>query len=285
MAIFAIILFFCMKTLSLIAITALATPIIPLNAQDRNLPNVIFIMADDLGIGDLGCYGQQKIKTPAIDQLAENGMRFTRHYAGSTVCAPSRCCLLTGKHSGDAYIRGNRDAKSDDGETYDYPLSKAEITVADIFKQKNYSTACIGKWGLGGPGSEGQPDKHGFDYFFGYLGQLHAHHYYPPFLWENNTKIVLDKKAYSHDLIMQKALDFIDENSSHPFFIYLTPTIPHAELIVPEGELGEYENKFCEKPYVGGHYCSQSKPLATYAAMVSRLDRDVQKIMNLLAEK
>ncbi len=285
MAIFAIILFFCMKTLSLIAITALATPIIPLNAQDRNLPNVIFIMADDLGIGDLGCYGQQKIKTPAIDQLAENGMRFTRHYAGSTVCAPSRCCLLTGKHSGDAYIRGNRDAKSDDGETYDYPLSKTEITIADIFKQKNYSTACIGKWGLGGPGSEGQPDKHGFDYFFGYLGQLHAHHYYPPFLWENNTKIVLDKKAYSHDLIMQKALDFIDENSSHPFFIYLTPTIPHAELIVPEGELGEYENKFCEKPYVGGHYCSQSKPLATYAAMVSRLDRDVQKIMNLLAEK
>lgn len=274
-----------MKNRKLIAIAAFTAPLALLNAQQQNLPNVIFIMADDLGIGDLGCYGQKKIKTPGIDRLAENGMRFTRHYTGSTVSAPSRCSLLTGKHTGNAYIRGNRDAKGNDGETYDYPLAQGETTVADVFKQKDYATACIGKWGLGGPGSEGQPDKHGFDYFFGYLGQLHAHCYYPPFLWENDKKIMLDKKVYSHDLVMQKALDFIDKNSNNPFFIYLTPTIPHAELIVPEGELGEYENKFCEKPYVGNHYCSQPKPLATYAAMVSRLDRDVQRIMDLLVEK
>lgn len=273
------------RKLSIAGLSLLTIPFVPINAQKQDLPNVIYIMADDLGIGDLGCYGQKKIKTPAIDKLAENGMRFTQHYTGSTVSAPSRCSLLTGKHTGNAYIRGNKDTKELDGETYDYPLAKDEVTVADIFKQKNYQTACIGKWGLGGPDSEGQPNKHGFDYFFGYLGQLHAHSYYPPFLFENNQKIMMDSLQYSHDLIMNTALDFIDKNANNPFFIYLTPTIPHAELIVPEGELGEYENKFCETPYIGTHYYSQPKPRATYAAMVTRLDKDIQRIMNLLEEK
>jgi len=275
-----------MKPISrIIAAAVITSPVLSLNIQSQNLPNVIYIMADDLGIGDLGCYGQTKIKTPAIDRLAENGMRFTQHYAGSTVSAPSRCSLMTGKHTGNAYIRGNKDAKSADGDTYDYPLAKDETTVADIFKKRDYATACIGKWGMGGPESEGHPNKHGFDYFFGYLGQLHAHSYYPPFLWENDIKIILNKEVYSHDLVMEKALDFVDKNSENPFFIYLTPTIPHAELIVPEGELGIYEDKFCETPYVGNHYCSQPKPRATYAAMVSRLDKDVQRIMDLLEKK
>lgn len=272
------------KGLKLLAVTVIASPLVNANAQ-TDKPNVIYIMADDLGIGDLGCYGQKKIKTPAIDKLAENGVRFTQHYSGSTVSAPSRCSLLTGKHTGHSYIRGNKGTIGPDNEAYDYPLASGELTVADIFKQKDYATACIGKWGLGGPESEGHPSNHGFDYFYGYLGQLNAHSYYPRFLWEDSKKINLGKKSYSHDLIMDKALEYIEKNSDKPFFIYLTPTIPHAELIVPEGELGIYDDKFCETPYVGNHYISQPKPRATFAAMVSRLDRDVQRIMDLLEEK
>lgn len=254
-------------------------------AQKSDLPNVIYIMADDLGIGDLGCYGQTVIKTPAIDQLAKNGMRFTQHYSGSTVSAPSRASLMTGLHTGNTFIRGNLSQKCSDGELYDLPLPKEAVTVADIFKQANYATACIGKWGMGGPDTEGLPSKHGFDYFYGYLGQLHAHKHYPDFLWENGEKIILNKKEYSHDLVMNKALNFIENNAESPFFIYLTPTIPHAELVVPDGEIGVYENQFCEVPYEGGHYMSQAKPLATYAAMVSRLDADVARIVSLLQDK
>lgn len=268
-----------LKTLGLATISV--APFLASNAQEQK-PNVIYIMADDLGIGDLGCYGQTKIKTPGIDKLAANGVLFTQHYSGSTVSAPSRCSLMTGKHIGHASIRGNYGVRGSDGESYDLSLPKGEITVADIFKQSDYSTACIGKWGMGAPESEGIPSKHGFDYFYGQLGQLHAHSYYPEFLFENDKKIMLNKKEYSHDLMIDKAVNFIEEHKSKPFFLYLSPTIPHAELIVPEGELGEYEHRFCEKPYKGGHYCSQDKPLATYAAMVSRLDRDVQRIVDLL---
>ncbi|MDR1336152.1 MAG: arylsulfatase [Tannerella sp.] len=252
---------------------------------DAGRPNVIFIMADDLGIGDLGCYGQARIKTPAIDRLASNGMKFTRHYSGCTVSAPSRGVLLTGKHTGHACIRGNKGVTAPDGLAYDWPLAEGEITVADIFKQAGYATACIGKWGLGGPQSEGTPDRHGFDDFFGYLGQAHAHRYYPQFLWDNGRKIQLDGKAYSHDLIVARALDFIERKAGEPFFLYLTPTIPHADLTVPEGELGEYENLFAETPYTGKDYTHQPRPRATFAAMVARLDRDVARIMQLLDKK
>lgn len=248
-------------------------------------PNVIYIMADDLGIGDLGCYGQRVIRTPAIDQLAANGMRFLQHYSGSTVSAPSRCCLMTGKHTGHAAIRGNYPQVASDGLVYDAPLPAVETTVAAIMKKRDYKTACFGKWGMGAFDGEGSPQKHGFDYFYGYLGQGHAHFYYPDFLYENDRKVMLDKKVYSHDLIMEKAYDFIDKNAGSPFFIYLTPTIPHAELGLPEGELGDYENAFDEKPYKGTHYCSQDKPRATYAAMISRLDRNVQQIIDLLKKK
>jgi len=258
-------------------------------AIEKKQPNVIYILADDLGIGDLGCYGQQMIKTPAVDNLAATGMRFTQHYSGSTVSAPSRCALMTGKHTGHCYIRGNKSVLSEleHGHRFDFPLAHEEVTVADIFKQAGYATACVGKWGLGGPHTEGQPSKHGFDYFFGYLGHREAHSSYPDVLWENNDKIVLNKTTYSYDLIMDKALAFIKQNASKPFFIYLTPTIPHAELIVPDGELGEYDGMFKETPFVnnsGVGYCAQPKPRATFAAMVSRLDNGVQQIVNLLKD-
>jgi len=253
----------------------------------KSQPNIIFILADDLGIGDVGCYGQKIIKTPAIDSLAANGMRFIQHYSGSTVSAPSRCSLLTGKHTGHTFIRGNKGYTHTDGFDYDLPLASSETTVAELFKQNNYQTACFGKWGLGGPESEGRPQNQGFDYFFGYLGQGDAHSYYPPHLFENDTKMLLDGKVYSHDLIMSKALDYINKSASKPFFLYLTPTIPHAELRVPEGELMGFDGKFPEIPFVskGGSYGSQTQPHATYAAMVTRLDRDVQRIVDLLKEK
>ena len=253
--------------------------------QTDRLPNVIFIMADDLGIGDLGCYGQKHIETPGIDSLAARGIRFAQHYSGATVSAPSRCCLLTGKHTGHAYIRGNKASSYPNGETYDYPLTKEEITVADIFKRKNYKTACIGKWGLGGPNSEGHPNRHGFDYFFGYLGQANAHRYYPAFLWENNTRIQLNKEVYSPYLLQEKTLSFIEENKESPFFLYLTPTLPHADLLVPEEESRPFEGRFCEKPFVHSHYADQAEPRAAYAAMVTRLDKDIQRLTEFLNEK
>lgn len=248
-------------------------------------PNVVFIMADDLGIGDLGCYGQERIKTPAIDALAAQGMKFTQHYSGSTVSAPSRCVLLTGKHTGHSYVRGNKGYKADDGRYYDLNLAPEEVTVGEIFQEKDYITACVGKWGLGGPSAAGHPNSQGFDYFFGYLGQGNAHCYYPTQLFENNDPVLLDNQVYSHDMIMNKALDFLDKHADKPFFLLLTPTIPHADLIVPDNELFGYDDKFEEIPYCGDAYISQNKPRAVFAAMVSRLDRDVQRIIDLLKKK
>ena len=254
-------------------------------AAQQDKPNVIFILADDLGINDLGCYGQDKIKTPAIDNLAAHGIRFTQHYAGCTISAPSRGSLLTGRHTGHSYIRGNKSTQCDDGRNYDYPLADEEVTLGEVFKGQGYSTACVGKWGLGGPGSEGSPVRQGFDYFYGYLGQSHAHRYYPGFLHENETLVELDGKTqYAHDLIAEKALDFITNNADKPFFLFFTPTIPHAELKVPDDDCGDYV--FEEVPFEGNSsYSAQERPRATYAAMVSRLDYNVQQIVDLLEEK
>ena len=252
----------------------------------KTLPNVIVILADDLGIGDLGCYGQKRIETPAIDRLAKNGIKFTQHYSGSTVSAPSRCALLTGKHTGHAFIRGNKGYRAEDGRTYDLNLASDEVTVAELFKRRNYVTACIGKWGLGGPSGEGHPNNQGFDYFFGYLGQGNAHFYYPDCLFENNTPIMLENKVYSHDLIMEKALKFLEKRGDEPFFLYLTPTIPHASLTVPEGDYMGYDTRLLEEgPFPGGHYSRQDKPHAAFAAKVSRLDRDVQRLVDILDRK
>ena len=275
------------------AATALAcdNKISKTSALAKRKPNIIYIMADDLGYGDLGCYGQKMIQTPNIDKLAGSGVRFTDHYAGSTVCAPSRCCLMTGLHTGHAYIRGNREAKPVGQE----PLPANTLTVARLLKDDGYATALCGKWGLGGPDSQGHPNNQGFDYFFGYLCQRHAHNYYPEYLWENDSQYPLEgnvmpepkrpdgsgeavvKKTYSPDVITDKALDYIRENRDNPFFLYFSPTIPHAN-----NEAGHHGMEVPDQSiYTGKDWPEQQKNLA---AMISRLDSDIGRLTSLLKE-
>jgi arylsulfatase A-like enzyme len=267
----------------------LAAQVSSLIAQERPLPNVIFIMADDLGIGDIGPYGQKIIKTPAIDKLSTEGIRFAQHYVGAPVCGPSRCSVITGKHTGRINIRGNALTPKSQGEEFDKPLAAKEITIAEIMKRKGYATAVIGKWGLGGPDSEGSPNKQGFDYFFGYLNQASAHKHFPQFLFENNTRVTLNKKVYSHDAMEEKALNFIEKNAGSPFMLYFVPTLPHAELLVPNDDIGEYAGMFTEKPFPGDPtgvgFAPQARPIGTYAAMVARLDKSVERILDLLKQR
>jgi arylsulfatase A-like enzyme len=259
-----------------------------------NKTNIIYILADDLGYGDLSCYGQTKFATPNLDALAAQGLRFTNHYAGCTVSAPSRCSLMTGLHTGHAPVRGNNSVRIDD-EVYNTALPDKYKTVAECLKEQDYTTACIGKWGLGGPGTEGHPNNQGFDYFYGHLGQGHAHFYYPQFMFENDKKITLnidpkEKKYYAEDLFMEKATRFITENKDQPFFLYLAVTIPHAELIVPDDELDKFKGMYDEPtPWPSGqHYAGefggQPYPRAAFAAMITRLDGDVGRIRQLLEE-
>ena len=252
-------------------------------------PNIIFILADDLGYGDLGCYGQEKIKTPNLNRMAAEGMRFTQHYAGSTVCAPSRCALITGLHCGHTYVRGNylMDHVKFEG---DLPIPPDTVTLAKILKRAAYTTGIVGKWGLGGPGTTGIPNKQGFDYFFGYLDQIRAHTYYPDYLWRNEEKVYLEgnrdgqRGTYSHDLITEEALEFVDRNRQKPFFLYLAYTIPHAELAVPADSLKQYKGKFPEEQFEGGNYRAQKTPRAAFAAMVSRMDRDIGRLFAKLKQ-
>jgi arylsulfatase A-like enzyme len=229
-------------------------------------PNVIFVLADDLGYGDLGCFGQTKIKTPHIDRLAAEGVRFTQAYAGATVCAPSRCALMTGKHGGHAHIRGNRELPGE-GQL---PMPADTVTVAHVLKKAGYATGIIGKWGLGDPASVSVPNKMGFDYFFGYNCQRQAHEYYPEHLWRNADKVMLNGKAYSHDLMADDALGFVKRHQDKPFFLYLAFTLPHAKLQVPD--LGPYGKE------------AWPENLKTLAAMITRLDRDVGRLTALLKE-
>ncbi|MFT4033588.1 MAG: arylsulfatase [Siphonobacter sp.] len=262
-------------------------------------PNIVFILADDLGYGDVGFNGQKRIKTPNIDRLAREGMQFTQFYAGSSVCAPSRSALLSGLHTGHTYIRGNKEAEPEGQQ----PLADSVVTLAEILKKAGYATAAIGKWGLGPVGSEGDPNRQGFDYFYGYNCQLMAHRYFPDHLWENDQKIVLEAnqnlqytKQYAPDLIQQKALAYLDKQSNkQPFFLFLPYILPHAELLVPEDSiLQHYKGVFPEKPYKGndygpaankGGYASQEYPHATFAAMVARLDWYVGQIIEKLKAK
>ncbi len=247
-------------------------------------PNIVFIMADDLGYGDLGCYGQRKIRTPNIDRLAAEGMKFTDAYAGCTVCAPSRSVLMTGLHMGHTSVRAN---------TGGVPLLAEDVTVAELLKPAGYATGCFGKWGLGDIGTDGVPWKQGFDEFFGYLHQVHAHYYYPRFLYKNGEEFPLPgnenggRGTYSHDVIAGQALDFIRRNKDRPFFCYIPFTIPHLELLVPEDSLREYLGKFPEpepRHDPRGHYADQPAPRAAFAAMITRMDRDVGRILHLLKE-
>lgn len=257
-------------------------------APEKELPNIVFVLVDDMGIGDIGCYYEQpKIKTPNINRLASESLQFMQHYAGSTVSAPSRCCLLTGKHTGHAYVRGNKAVKSEAGR-FDLHLPSSETTVAELLKQKGYATMCVGKWGLGGPRTSGSPVNKGFDYFFGYLSQGNAHRYYPQYLYENETVIPLNGRVYSHWLIMEKGLDFIRKQpDGKPFFAYFAITPPHADLDYPD--LSEYDGDFPETPYINKNgnsgFKTQMKPKAAYASMITEIDSNVGQIIAALKEK
>lgn len=251
-------------------------------------PNIIFILADDLGYGDLGSYGQQKIRTPYLDQMAKDGMRFTQFYAGSPVCAPARCVLMTGKHGGHAFIRDNKEVQPE-GQ---WPIPSSEVTIAEMLKAKGYATGAFGKWGLGFVGTEGDPNRQGFDLFYGYNCQREAHNFYPDHLWRNDKRVVLEGndrgltgKQYSHDLIEAETLKFIRDNKDTPFFAYVPFTIPHLALQVPEDSLAEYVGKWDDPPYDGKNgYLPHPHPRAAYAAMVTRMDRSVGRIFALLKE-
>ena len=262
-------------------------------------PNIIFILADDLGYGDVGFNGQKLIRTPNIDRLAKEGMKFNQFYAGTSVCAPSRSSLLSGQHTGHTYIRGN---KSVDPEGQQ-PIADSVVTIAEVLKKAGYSTGAFGKWGLGPVGSEGDPVNQGFDRFYGYNCQSLAHRYYPNHLWDNSKKVVLEanqnlmyNKQYAPDLIQKQALEFINaKNDKQPFFLFLPYILPHAELIVPDDSLFQfYKGKFPEKAHKGldygpdatkGGYASQEYPHAAFAAMVARLDMYVGQVLAKLKEK
>lgn len=246
--------------------------------------NVIYILADDLGYGDLGCYGQKKIHTPHIDRMAYQGMQFMQHYAGCTVSAPSRCALMTGLHTGHAQIRGNKEI-SPEGQQ---PMEAGTYTIGRLMQDAGYTTGIFGKWGLGYPGSESVPGKMGFDTFFGYNCQRQAHTYYPDHLWHNDRRVNYPenenqgRKTYSQDIIHQQAKEFIRTNKDKPFFALLTYTLPHAELNLPHDSIYQiYENAFEEVPFhpAGGSYYRSEKPYASFAAMVTRLDFYIGEIM------
>ena len=246
-------------------------------AQARK-PNIVFILADDLGYGDLGCYGQKQIQTPNIDRLASKGMRFTQAYAGSTVCAPSRCALMTGLHTGHTFIRGNQRLD----------LRPQDTTVAEVLKAAGYRTAIFGKWGLGTACNSGVPNLKGFDEWFGYLDQRHAHTYYPSQLWENQKEYFLggnfgpNHTEYSHDLFTQRARGFIDKQSpASPFFLYLAYTIPHADNEAAK-ITGNGMDVPTDEPYSNRTWPQTEK---NFAAMITRMDRDVGGLVDLLGSR
>jgi arylsulfatase A len=245
-------------------------------------PNIIYILLDDAGYGDFGCFGQKQFDTPNIDRLAQEGMRFTQHYAGSTVCAPSRCALMTGLHTGRCYIRGNREIKPEGQE----PLPDYAVTVAQLLGQAGYTTGAFGKWGLGNPGSVGEPNQQGFDEFFGYNCQRQAHTYYPTHLWHNQTKVPLDGKTYAHDLITYRALAFIRSHAAKPFFCYMPVTIPHAALQVPEAYVAPFREKFSQFEGQEGRYAGTTieNPVAAFAGMMKKIDEDVGRVRDVVKE-
>lgn len=277
--------------------------------QQKKQPNIILIYADDLGIAETAPYGQQKIKTPYLSQMADEGIRFRNHYSGAPVCAPARGMLLTGKHAGHTYIRGNYGlgGMSDSTEAGQMPLPEGTFTFAHLLQQAGYATGAIGKWGLGMHNSTGSPNRQGFDYFFGYLDQKQAHNYYPSHLWENSDRFPLanpeksvhqpvDSAAasdadfdyfkgteYAPEVMTGKALEFIRNHKAQPFFLYLPYTLPHLSLQVPDEYVAEYKGQFKETPYYGQQgYAAHRYPRAAYAAMITYLDEQVGKVMEMI---
>ncbi len=262
-------------------------------AKER--PNIVYILADDLGYGDLSSFGQKYFETPVVDKLAEKGLVLTQHYSGSTVCAPSRSCLMTGLHTGHTPVRGNYEIQPE-GQL---PFPADVLTLPKLLSANGYKTGAFGKWGLGYPGSEGDPMNH-FDEFFGFNCQRLGHHYYPYHLWDNEEKVVLEenegtkKGLYAPELIHEQSLKFIEENKDRPFFCFIPTIIPHAELAAPEEDMAKFRGKFKErKPYEGldegkelrmGRYQSQEEPHVAFAAMVSIFDRHVGEVIAKLEE-
>jgi arylsulfatase A-like enzyme len=276
-------------------------------AGEVRKPNIVFIVGDDLGYGDLGCYGQQKIKTPNLDRLAAEGMRFTQHYSGSPVCAPSRCVLMTGMHPGHAIVRDNRGMKPE-GQ---FPLPAGTVTLPRLLQQHGYTTGAFGKWGLGGPGTSGDPLAQGINRFYGYNCQGVAHNFYPTYLWDNDRQVALDNpvfpahdkfkpdedpqdprsyarfqgRQYSADLIAEQARAFVRANQGKPFFLFVPTTVPHLALQVPEDSIQQYAGLWDDPPYTGGKgYLPQFRPRAAYAAMITRMDREIGSLVSLVRE-
>jgi arylsulfatase A-like enzyme len=257
-----------------------------------NAPNVLLIQADDLGYGDLSAYGQSRFATPELDRLAREGIRFTQYYAGSTVCAPSRAALMTGLHTGHGWIRGNGDI----------PLRPQDVTLAEVLRDRGYRTAVIGKWGLGPPGTTGQPDRQGFEYAFGFLDHRHAHRQYTDHLWRNGERVATRlEEDYANDLFTRETAAFIERTEARPFFVYLNYTVPHAELRAPEESFSTFRGRFPEQPFTnpaadakptGAHpdlpslgYRSQPTPKAAFAAMITRMDRDIGRLADVVRKR
>ena len=268
-----------LKTLAITAVVAVAPQV--LAAKPSKKPNIIYILADDLGYGDLGCYGQKIVKTPNLDKIRAEGMKFTDHYSGSTVCAPSRCVLMTGLHTGHCQVRGNREAKPE-GQS---PMKAGTITIPTILKKAGYTSGMFGKWGLGAPGSVSDPALF-FDEFYGYNCQREAHNYYPNHLWHNNTKVPLDGKTYSHDLIMDNAINFVKTNKDKPFFCFMPITIPHAAMHAPKELHDKYRKQFPQFESKIGKYAGPKvqNPIAAFAAMIEHMDNGIGILMDTLKQ-
>ena len=250
---------------------------------DTKKTNIILIMVDDAGYGDFGCYGQKLFTTPNIDRMAASGMLFTQHYSGSTVCAPTRCSIMNGVHTGHAFVRGNREVQPE-GQA---PIPSDMITIPKLLRKAGYVTGMFGKWGLGAPKSSGDPMNQGWDEFFGYNCQRQAHTFYPKHLWHNSEKVMLNGKTYSHDLIQEKALQFIRDNEKKSFFAYLPLTIPHAAMQCPEEDVAPFRKKFPQFENKIGKYSHGSiirNPVAAFAGMMTRMDRGIGQILDLLNE-
>ena len=269
-------------TLSFFLLACLSIAAAGARSEATSQPNIIYILLDDAGYGDLSCYGQTKFLTPNIDRLASEGMKFTNHYSGSTVCAPTRSVIMSGLHTGHTPSRGNREIKP----VGQFPIPATTFTIAEALKKAGYATGAFGKWGLGNPGSEGDPIHQGFDRFFGYNCQRNAHTYYPTWLFDDLRKIELDGKTYAHDLIMDKAVEWIDRQHENPFFCFLPVTIPHAAMHVPEKYAAPFRKKFPEFENKVGRYGNNKpfakNPAAQFAGMMTALDVGIGRVLKSL---
>ncbi len=266
--------------LTLLALLAILSHVTPCAAENGK-PNIVYILLDDAGYGDLSCYGQQHFSTPNIDSLASEGMKFTDHYSGSTVCAPTRCSLMTGLHTGHTYVRGNREVQPEGQAAMPLDI----VTIPRLLKKAGYITGAFGKWGLGAPGSPSDPARH-FDLFYGYNCQREAHSYYPDHLWKNDDRVELDGKTYTATLIADAALDFIREHQKGPFFAFLPVTIPHAAMHAPESYVAPFRKKYPQfEDKIGKYRGPEVKnPIAAFAGMMTLLDDQVGQVLDLLKE-